>query len=554
MQRRAIPRKTIFLVSVGILCAGAIAVADGYRPPSELADSFVESLPTAEIVVFPTVIRDPFVSRYSLESRDLAIRLLEEYGVGGVTASDRELHLGEPAAPSQYAMFQNAIRTMAEEIGRTSSGVDYFLLIDVLFPPGPRDKLEVFGIHMYVLTPQGDNAFSFILNSHHDAFRAARLESSDATARGKERLAVRGTTVAVEALKKQVADARACIAREAGRTSPRPGSPMIDDFEHGLVRGTDRYDVEVGFSTFAGPDSRVKMSTTDRHPSVPGKASRNSVLQMNLNVKSWAGVLHRFAHQMTDQWVSYDWRGARELSFWIYGHNAGTTLVVDVLDNRNRCSTVDDAERYSYTFMDNFEGWKLISIPFEVMTRKEIGNDAPNDGLGLGAVHGWGIAILDTKGGKRYWMDDVRLRYTPLLADVPEGVSREKDIWVPVNELPMYGEFEKTAWQKQADETFMATVLPDFGNDRGAAADRFAEEAWKFVYGGDNTTAIKRFNQAWLLDPENTKALWGFAVISRARGKTDAALRFYALAIERGGAWPKLVAEYEEYREAQEER
>jgi len=553
MQRRVIRKKGIFLVSVGILYAGALAVADSYRPPSELADSFVEALPTADIVVFPTVVRDPFVSRYSLESRDLAIRLLEEYGVGSVTASDRGLHLGEPAAPSQYAIFQNSIRTMAEEIGSTSKGVDYFLLIDVLFPPGPRDKLEVFGIHIYLLTPQGDNAFSFLLNSHHDAFRAARLESSDATARGKERLAVRGTMVAVEALKEQVAEARACMAREAGRTSPRPASAMIDDFEHGLAHGTDRYSVPVGFSTFSGPNSRVTMSTQHRHPPVPGEASKNSVLQMNLNVKSWAGVLHRFAGDGTDEWVSYDWRGARELSFWIYGHNTGTTLVIDVLDNRNRCSTVDDAERYSYTFTDNFDGWKLFSIPFEVMIRKEIGNDAPNDGLGLDAVHGWGIATLDTKGSKRYWMDDVRLRYTPLLADVPEGVSREKDIWVPVNELPMYGGFEKTAWQKQADETFMATVLPDFGNDRGAAANQFAEDAWKFVYSGDNTTAIKRFNQAWLLDPENTKALWGFAVISRARGNSEAALRFYEMAIERGGAWPKLVAEYEEYREAQAE-
>jgi len=553
MQRRVIRQKTIFLASVGILYAGALAVADSYRLPSELADSFVESLPTANIVVFPTVVRDPFVTRYSLESRDLAIRLLEEYGVGSVTASARKLHLGVPAAPSQYAIFQNAIRTMAEQIGSASPNVDYFLLIDVLFPPGPRDKLEVFGIHMYILTPQGDSAFSLLLNSHHESFRSARLESSDATARGKEELAVRGTAVLVGALEEQVAEARACIAREAGRTSPRPESAMIDDFEHGLARGTDRYDVPVGFSTFSGPNSRVKISTQHRHPPVPGEASKNSVLQMDLNVKSWAGVLHRFAGDGTDEWVSYDWRGARELSFWIYGHNAGTTLVIDVLDNRHRCSTVDDAERYSYTFTDNFDGWKLISIPFEVMTRKEIRNDAPNDGLGLDAVHGWGIATLDTKGSKRYWMDDVRLRYTPLLADIPEGLSHAEDIWVPVNELPMYGGFEKTAWQKQADEAFMATVLPDFGNDREAAADRFAEEAWKFVYSGDNTTAIRRFNQAWLLDPENTKALWGFAVISRARGNADAALRYYEQAIERGGAWPKLVAEYEEYRGVQED-
>ncbi len=67
---------------------------------------------------------------------------------------------------------------------------------------------------------------------------------------------------------------------------------------------------------------------------------------------------------------------------------------------------------------------------------------------------------------------------------------------------------------------------------------------WTFYGRGDRSTAIKRFNQAWLLDADNQLALWGFAVISRDRGKLDDALRFYELALEQGPGQAKLQDEY----------
>lgn len=548
---RPVARNFALLVAVfGLLGTAAIAFAGGFRPPSEFAGQFVDAFPTATIVVFPTVVRDSYIERYSLESRDLAIRLLDEHGAGAAQASDSQLYLGKLSPTSQYEMFQGSLRAMAAAVRSEAIEADYVLLVDVVFPPLRGKRLEVFGIHVYILTPGGDNAFSIILNSHHESFRAAGLNSRNTTAKGKEQLAVRATTVAVEAVMEQLADAKACAAREAGKSSVRPVSDVIDDFDTGLVQGTDDYGIPTGFSTFAGPKSRVNMSTTNRHLPIPGQAAGNSVLEVKLEVESWAGVLQRFASDTTDDWIAYDWRGAKELSFWIYGHASGTMLVVDVLDNRNRCSMVDDAERYSYSFTDDFEGWKLVSIPFEVMSRKDIGNGAPDDGLGLARVHGWGIATLDTSGRRTCWIDDVRLRYTPLLDDMPPGLSRDEDVWVPVNELPMYGGFEKTERQREADATFLETVLPRFDDDRAAAADYFAREAWKSVYSGDNATAMKRFNQAWLLDPDNPVTLWGFAAICRVRGNTDAALRYYEQAIEHGGNWPKLEAEYGELRNA----
>jgi hypothetical protein len=84
-------------------------------------------------------------------------------------------------------------------------------------------------------------------------------------------------------------------------------------------------------------------------------------------------------------------------------------MFVDVLDNRQPCSRRDDAERYTYVFWDDVPGWRLISVPFNDMARKEINNGAPNDGLNLTEVYGWGLGSVNTNGPKTFYIDDFRL-------------------------------------------------------------------------------------------------------------------------------------------------
>ena len=81
-----------------------------------------------------------------------------------------------------------------------------------------------------------------------------------------------------------------------------------------------------------------------------------------------------------------------------------------------------------------------------------------------------------------------------------------------------------------------------------AAAEKFAQMGWNFYQRDDNSKAIKRFNQAWLLDARNQHALWGFAVISVECGKIDDAVRFYEMAMAIRPGPEKLVEEYEELR------
>ena len=183
--------------------------------------------------------------------------------------------------------------------------------------------------------------------------------------------------------------------------------PLVDDFESGLPVGTDPNGVAVGFVTFNDPNSSVAISTTLTPPApVPGAPDPNTVLKMDVNVVSYAGFVHNFENATVDEWVPQDWSAYEGLSFWLYGNNSGTTMFVDVLDNRNPGSTRDDAERWSVDVLDNFSGWREIQLPFASMHRKEIGNGAPNDGFGLTEVYGWALGTITTPVPQTYYVDN----------------------------------------------------------------------------------------------------------------------------------------------------
>ncbi len=186
---------------------------------------------------------------------------------------------------------------------------------------------------------------------------------------------------------------------------------VFDDFETGLVNGWDSDRNVIGFSTFVDPDgSLVKISTTSGHPKRPEEQANNQVLQLDLDVKAWAGVIHTFENKQVDTWTPRDWRRFKSLSFWMFGQNTNASLFVEILDNRNPGSRVGDAEVYTYSFSDNFSGWRFIRVPFSEFFRKEIGNNAPNDGLGLAEVHGWAFGSLQTRGPVTYYLDNFSLR------------------------------------------------------------------------------------------------------------------------------------------------
>ena len=105
------------------------------------------------------------------------------------------------------------MQTIGEQLEEYDEDVDYIVVIEVLFSPSGQGDAKVFGIHVYVLDSGGENAFSFLLNSHHESFSEAKLRASKNTAKSREQLAIKSTKIAMKALKQQIGRFREGIAR-----------------------------------------------------------------------------------------------------------------------------------------------------------------------------------------------------------------------------------------------------------------------------------------------------------------------------------------------------
>lgn len=100
------------------------------------------------------------------------------------------------------------------------------------------------------------------------------------------------------------------------------------------------------------------------------------------------------------------------------------------------------------------------------------------------------------------------------------------------NTKPMYGEVPKSNEYKEVDEDFKKECLAQFGTIDSSVRVQI-DNAWRYFYHNDLKTAMKRFNQAWLLDSECSDSYFGFAALMDMQGKKIESERFYKLGIER---------------------
>ena len=101
-----------------------------------------------------------------------------------------------------------------------------------------------------------------------------------------------------------------------------------------------------------------------------------------------------------------------------------------------------------------------------------------------------------------------------------------------INLLPKYGLLPKTDAQQTADKVFVSGMDETYHGDRKKAASDAAMRGWQYLKQGNPDNAMRRFNQAWLLDKKNGTALWGMAAVEGSRGKFDDSLKLFAEAKE----------------------
>lgn len=116
---------------------------------------------------------------------------------------------------------------------------------------------------------------------------------------------------------------------------------------------------------------------------------------------------------------------------------------------------------------------------------------------------------------------------------------------LPASEVPMYGSTAaKPRKLTEKDQAFIASIEKS-GKTRQAVAKDVIRQAWDAYGSTDYKSAIHKFNQAWLLDPENGDAYHGFALISTVRDKNaDAAEKFFRMAVAKPGVSASAFVSY----------
>ncbi len=96
------------------------------------------------------------------------------------------------------------------------------------------------------------------------------------------------------------------------------------------------------------------------------------------------------------------------------------------------------------------------------------------------------------------------------------------------NLLPKYGSGAKADWQEAADKVFISGMSEDYHGDLKKASADMAARGWQYLSQGDLDGAMRRFNQAWLLNNNNGIALWGMAAVEASRREMDESLKLFA--------------------------
>jgi tetratricopeptide (TPR) repeat protein len=112
--------------------------------------------------------------------------------------------------------------------------------------------------------------------------------------------------------------------------------------------------------------------------------------------------------------------------------------------------------------------------------------------------------------------------------------------------LPKYGNLEKTKKQKKADVIFIETMRKQDSSFR-KASDRFIRLGFYFLFNNDLKAAMYRFNQAYLLDSNNTDIYWGFGAVYMTLGQYQKAKKQYEEGLKINPDNTHLLTDYGTY-------
>lgn len=172
----------------------------GFRPESAHAGAFIDQLSAATVAVLPSMVRRADRTAHSFASQQQVVTLLNESGLIAAVSKPKRIDRGPLRRNSQWEVFDYGLLDLSEALERYRTGTDFILVVEFLIPDGQ----EVFGIECYILDQSGNNAFSFVLNSHHEIFASARLRAQDSSEAARADMISNATRIVIAALQRQI--------------------------------------------------------------------------------------------------------------------------------------------------------------------------------------------------------------------------------------------------------------------------------------------------------------------------------------------------------------
>lgn len=129
--------------------------------------------------------------------------------------------------------------------------------------------------------------------------------------------------------------------------------------------------------------------------------------------------------------------------------------------------------------------------------------------------------------------------------EVAPGVQVTKRTYkAPVNEQPFFGFAAKNSEQQAADANFVNAIIQAAGT-REKAYEETTKRGWRAINANRMGEAAQRFNQAFLISPEQSGVYQGFAAVTLARFKDlDATEELFKVALKQPHPMKALNADY----------
>ena len=176
----------------------------GFRPESVLEQAFINSYKKSTFIIYPTITRSIDTTTWSEAlSKEFAQNLKRDENLT-IRLSQNTLDPGELMGKSQFQFFMYDMVRLGNGIKMKKGNTAYSIIPEILFEPERQGTLFVFGIHVFILDKEGENAFSFLLNSHHELFVEAKLYAYNPNENDLEALKERCLEVGARAFKLMV--------------------------------------------------------------------------------------------------------------------------------------------------------------------------------------------------------------------------------------------------------------------------------------------------------------------------------------------------------------